>query len=119
MDERCTVYKTLDIVGKKWSLLIILSIYKADDNRKRYSCIKKDLASITGKILSKRLKELEKEDLLAKYVDDSKIPVNTYYSLTESGKELIKIIKEIKRWGLRHKFKNDICKAKFCKNCGI
>ena len=118
MDE-CTVYKTIDLIGKKWSLLIILSIYKSKDNRRQYSSIKKDLHSITGKILSKRLKELENEKIITKEIDKNKIPVNTFYSLTESGNALIKIVNEIKKWGLEYKFNNDECKATFCKNCKL
>lgn len=119
MVEECTVYKTIDLIGKKWSLLIILSIYKAENNKIRYTNIKNDLNQITGKVLSKRLKELEDEKIITKSVDSSKIPINTFYSLTDSGEALIKIINEIKKWGLEYKFKNEDCKATFCKNCRL
>jgi DNA-binding HxlR family transcriptional regulator len=119
MVEKCTVYKTIDLIGKKWGLLIIISIHKAENNKKRYTDIKNDLHHVTGKVLSKRLKELEKENIIIKNVDSSKMPVNTFYSLTDSGKALINIINEIKRWGLEYKFKNEECKATFCKNCQL
>ena len=41
MSKDCTIYKTLELIGSKWSLLIILSIYKTRE--KRFSGIKKDL----------------------------------------------------------------------------
>ena len=119
MDKTCTVYKTIDLIGKKWSLLIILSIHKSKENERQYTSIKKDLKSVTGKVLSKRLKELENEQIIIKKIDNSKIPVNTYYSLTKSGKALVKIVDEIKKWGLEYKFKKDECKATFCKNCRL
>ncbi|MGM5483386.1 MAG: winged helix-turn-helix transcriptional regulator [Nanobdellota archaeon] len=119
MNEKCTIYRTLDIIGKKWSLLIILSIYKNKNNKKQFNSIKKDLHSITSKILSKRLKELEYEEILKKEIDSSKIPINTYYSLTDSGKKLIKIIQDIKKWGIEYKFNNKECKGTFCKNCNF
>ena len=37
MDENCTVYKTIDFISKKWSLLILLEIYKSPEGKKRYS----------------------------------------------------------------------------------
>jgi DNA-binding HxlR family transcriptional regulator len=117
--ETCTVYNTIDIIGRKWSLLIILSIHKSENNKRQYTSIKKDLSTVTGKILSKRLKELENENIITKTIDSSQMPVNTFYSLTASGKGLIRIIDEIKKWGLEHKFRNDKCKATFCKNCRL
>ena len=119
MNNDCTIYKTLDIVGKKWSLLIILSIYKGKSKEKRYSKIKKDLHTITPKILSTRLKELEKEKIIRKKIDSSSIPISTYYSLTECGTALIKIIQDLKKWGLEWKFKNKECTSTFCKQCKI
>ena len=92
MDEDCTVYLTVDLIAKKWSLLIILSIYRGDLKPKRYSQIKKQVKGITPKVLSYRLKELEREGLIEKRVDAGSVPIKTFYSLTESGKDLIKII---------------------------
>jgi DNA-binding HxlR family transcriptional regulator len=117
MDESCTVYNTLNLIGKKWVLLIILSINKGDKDQRRYSQIKKDLHGITGKILSLRLKELEKNRLIKKNKDISIIPNKTYYSLTRSGKSLLKIIKDIKTWGLNWNFPNKICSSTLCRNC--
>jgi DNA-binding HxlR family transcriptional regulator len=74
MAEKCTVYKTIDLIGKKWSLLIILSIHKAENNKTRYTDIKNDLHQVTGKVLSKRLKELEDEKIITKSIDSSKSP---------------------------------------------
>ncbi|HZX45115.1 MAG TPA: helix-turn-helix domain-containing protein [Candidatus Nanoarchaeia archaeon] len=111
----CTIYKTLELIGSKWSLLIILSIYKTRE--KRFSGIKKDLKEITSKILSTRLKELEKEGLVKRRIDASTNPISVYYSLTQSGFALTKIIQDVKNWGLQYKFKDKECQAAFCKNC--
>jgi DNA-binding HxlR family transcriptional regulator len=118
MNESCTVYQTVDVVAKRWSLLIILSIYK-NNSKKRYSEIKKDLKEITPKILSSRLKELEEENIIKKEIDVSTIPLKTYYSLTDSGKDLMKIIEEIKKWGIKWQTKSKRCNSTFCKNCNL
>ena len=117
MDDSCTVYKTADIIAKRWSLLIILSIYKNND-KSRYSEIKRDLKTITPKILSSRLKELESEKIITKETQNS-VPIKTFYTLTASGKDLVKIIQDLKKWGLKWKVKNKTCKSTFCKHCNL
>lgn len=112
----CTVYKTADIIGKKWSLLIILSIYK--QKKPRFNEIKRELKEITSKMLSERLKDLESENIIKRTVE-SGIPLKTYYELTPSGKGLIKIIDDIKSWGLKWKFKNNECSSTLCRQCII
>jgi DNA-binding HxlR family transcriptional regulator len=119
MGKNCTVYRTIDIISKRWSLLILLSIYKSKNNTKRYNEIKKDLSSITSKILSSRLKDLERENIIKREIDDSEIPLKVYYSLNDSGKDLIKIIQDIKKWSLKWKIKNDVCDNTKCKDCNI
>jgi DNA-binding HxlR family transcriptional regulator len=113
----CTVYKTLDILGKRWALLILLELYKGKEKNKRFNELKKGLSDITPKILSLRLSELEREGLIKKQIDNSKIPIKCEYSLTESGEDFIHIIEEIKKWGLKWKFDNPECKATYCKQC--
>jgi len=119
MDEKCTVYKTIDFISKKWSVLILLEIYKSPKGIKRYSEIKNSLLDITPKVLSARLKELEKEGLIIKHVDVSSFPVKSEYELTKIGIDFISIIKDIKNWALRWKIDNKICEQLDCKNCDL
>jgi len=119
MNEDCTVFRTAGLIGKKWSLSVILSIFKGESHEKRYSDVKRDLDLITPKVLSLRLKELEKEGILFKRIDSSEAVAKTFYSLTESGKELVKVIQEIKKWGLKWKFKNKQCENTFCWSCKL
>ena len=119
MDEKCTVYKTIDFISKKWSLLILLEIYKSPAGKKRYSEIKNSLLDITPKVLSARLKELEKEGLITKHVDASSFPVKSEYELTKIGIDFISIIKDIKSWALRWKIYNKVCEQLDCKNCDL
>ena len=119
MDDECTLYKTVDFVGKRWTLLILLELYKSSSNSRRYSDIKANLPDITPKVLSARLKELEKEGLVKKKIDASKFPVRCDYTLTKSGEDFIKIIKDVKQWALKWKIKNKICEKASCKNCSL
>ena len=119
MDKDCIIYKTANFIGKRWTLLILLELHKGNYQSKRYTELKKGLLGITPKILSTRLKELEKESLIIKKIDTSKFPVKCEYNLTESGEEFIKIIKDIKKWTLKWKVKNIVCQKTDCKECKL
>ncbi len=119
MQNTCTVYRTADFVSKRWTLPILLELYKENSEWKRYSYLKKKLVDITPKILSSRLKELKKEGLITKRIDAKTYPVKCEYSLTPSGKDFIKIIKNIKKWALRWNIKNKACENSDCMNCKL
>lgn len=115
MNEKCTVYRTSAFIGKKWMLPILLEIWKSKS--KRYSEIKRQVPGITPKILSLRLKELEKEGMVSKKVNSNTFPISSHYTLTKSGKDFIKVIESMKRWALKWKYKNKICSELDCKKC--
>ncbi|MDP6156167.1 MAG: helix-turn-helix domain-containing protein [Candidatus Thermoplasmatota archaeon] len=119
MDEDCTVYKTVDLISKKWTLLIILELFRGEKDRKRYSEIKRSIPRITPKILSERLKELAEENVLRKEIDYSEIPIKTFYSLTERGKDLVQVVQSVKKWGLKWKFENEDCSGTYCEKCEL
>ncbi|MBU0758219.1 MAG: helix-turn-helix transcriptional regulator [Nanoarchaeota archaeon] len=117
--DRCTIYETANFIGKKWTLIILLELYKGKEWSKRYSEIKDNIPMITAKILSARLRELEKEGLITKKIDASSFPIKCHYRLTKSGEEFIRIIRDIKSWALRWKIKNKACQRLDCRNCVI
>jgi DNA-binding HxlR family transcriptional regulator len=119
MDDNCTIYKTTNFIGKRWTLLILLELYRGESKTRRYSELKKGLPEITPKILSLRLKELEKEGLVSKRIDASSVPIKSEYSLTKSGEDFISIIKDIKKWALRWKVKNIVCEKANCEDCEL
>ena len=119
MHSECTVYKTIDLIAKRWSMVILLEIYRGGGGPKRYSEIKRGLCDITPKVLSQRLKELESQGLISKSVDASEIPVKVEYDLTESGNELIDVIKEFKCWALKWKVDNKVCEHMDCSGCSF
>jgi DNA-binding HxlR family transcriptional regulator len=108
---------TVKYLTKKWTLLIILELYKGGSYTRRFSELKDALPEITPKILSERLKELEEEGVITKHVDASTFPVKCEYTLTESGVDLIDIIRNIKRWALKWKIENIPCGEQDCKKC--
>ena len=117
MQESCTVNQTVRYLTNKWTLLIILELYKGDGYTRRFSDLRDSLAGITPKMLSERLKELEGEGLLSRRVDATSFPVRSEYTLTESGLEIVGIIRGIKRWALKWKVENIACGDQDCKVC--
>ncbi|MFH1447591.1 MAG: helix-turn-helix domain-containing protein [Candidatus Micrarchaeota archaeon] len=117
MNRKCTVFKTARFIGKRWTLLILLELYKGKSRRKRYSELKERLINITPKILSTRLKELEKEGLVEKRITADKFPIKSEYSLTASGRDFISVIRGIKKWALKWDKGSVICENRDCKHC--
>jgi len=117
MDELCTVNLTVKYLTKKWTLLIILELYKGEKHTRRFSELMDSLGEITQKILSERLKELEAEGVVTKKIDATTFPVRSEYTLTSSGLELVDIIRGIKMWALKWKIENLPCGKQDCSAC--
>ncbi|MCQ1538769.1 helix-turn-helix transcriptional regulator [Methanocalculus taiwanensis] len=117
MHEGCTVNQTVRYISKKWTLLIILELYKGDEYTRRFSELRASLDGITPKVLSERLKELEDEGIITRNVDATTFPVRSEYTLTESGLDLVGLIRDIKRWALKWKIDNLPCGEQDCKDC--
>lgn len=119
MNECCTVNMTVRYLTKKWTLLIILELFKGDNYSRRFSELKESLPGITAKILSERLQELEAENIISKKIEASVVPIRSDYTLTEGGVELIGVIRDIKYWALKWKIDNIPCGSQECKICRL
>ncbi|MFT4302935.1 MAG: winged helix-turn-helix transcriptional regulator [Candidatus Woesearchaeota archaeon] len=119
MSIKCPIKNTIEFMGKKWTLLILLELYRGEKKSKRYSNIKSQLSGITPKILSARLKEMEKQKLIKKRVDATKFPVKTYYSLTDKGNAFLKILKNVKEWSLKYNESIEFCEDTDCILCDV
>lgn len=118
MDKKCPIYRVASLIGRKWSLLILMELYKGE-KWKRYSHIKQKIPGITAKMLSTRLKELKSEGMLKKRIDTSTFPIKSEYALTEKGEDFTKAIKCMRDWGIKWNVKNSVCSMKNCKNCRL
>ena len=98
-------------------MLIILEFYKGQGYTRRFSELRDALDGITPKVLSERLKELEEEGILTRDIDATAFPVKTEYRLTESGLEIVGVIRGIKQWALKWKIDNIPCGEQDCKVC--
>lgn len=117
MKNECSVYRAMDIIGKRWTIILLLELYKGQKAWKRYSEIKRNVPQITPKMLSARLKEMEQEKLIVKRVNSESIPIKSEYSLTKSGLDIIKVIQNMKAWVIKWNPSNKICRNAECKTC--
>lgn len=95
----------LNVVSGKWKMVLICII---QDNNMRFTEIQKLIPSISPRMLSKELKELELNGIVRRTVYN-KTPVIIEYSITESAKGLVKIIMDLVKWGENHR--KEIIKA--------
>lgn len=96
VDKVSSLEKAVEIVGKKFDLLIIDSISR-NKSKARFNHLITDLPTINPRILSMRLKDLEKNKLVEKHLIMG-TPVKTEYSLTPKAEQLIVIIESLKKW---------------------
>ncbi len=85
--------KAMDLLGKRWTTLIL---YQLLEGPQRFNEIESSLP-ISGRLLSERLKELEKEGIVERKVY-SEVPIRVEYSLTEKGNALEGAIREVEKW---------------------
>ncbi|MFJ7953347.1 winged helix-turn-helix transcriptional regulator [Lysinibacillus sp. NPDC096418] len=85
--------KAMDLIGKRWTGLIL---YQLLDGPQRFNEIESSLP-VSGRLLSERLKELEKEGIVERKVY-TEVPVRVEYSLTDKGQSLEGAIRNIESW---------------------
>jgi len=90
----------LDVLSGKWKLPIILALtYKTYRFKQLARAV-----SISPKMLSKELKELEMNQLIQRTVWDTS-PVTVEYSITPYGRSLKEVIGSLGKWGMQHRKK--------------
>ncbi len=91
----CPVRATAEIVERKWATLIVRDLLSG---KKRFSELEKSLVSISPKVLSERLRELEAKQMVCRTVYPT-VPPTTEYELTAMGKEFEAVIRAMEDFG--------------------
>ena len=98
MRSKCPIANTLDIVGDKWTLLIIRDVVSG---KHRYGEFQTSPEGIPTNILSNRLKVLVESGVLNKVAYQSR-PTRYEYILTQQGRQFVPLILFLKNWGLEN-----------------
>ena len=85
---------TLELLGKKWIALIVFALFKGSN---KFSDIEKFIPGLSARMLSERLKELEKKEIIIKNVYPE-TPVRIEYTLSQKGIELTDTFNAIGEW---------------------
>jgi DNA-binding HxlR family transcriptional regulator len=89
---------TLEVVGGKWKVVILCILL---DGKKRTSEIKRAIPTITQKMLTQQLRELESDGIIERTVFNQ-IPPKVEYSLSIYGGSLTKVLDCMCEWGKNH-----------------
>ncbi|MGH2587096.1 MAG: winged helix-turn-helix transcriptional regulator [Dehalococcoidia bacterium] len=92
----CPVARALEVIGEKWSLLIVRDLMRGP---KRFSDLQRYLGDITAKWLSLRLRDLEQAGIVERDVRGRR---EVWYRLTAKGRALRPVIEELAFWGIDH-----------------
>lgn len=98
IESSSPVAATLDLIGGKYKALILWNLA---DGRRRFSELRKVISSATPKMLTQQLRELEAQKLINREVF-AVVPPKVEYSLTETGRSLMPIIKAMRDWGAEY-----------------
>jgi len=95
--EYCSLAKALDVVGERWTLLIVREL--ALRGACRYTDLRNGLPGIASNLLAHRLRELEKAGVITR--EDAPPPIaTTLFRLTPRGEQLRPVLDDLMRWGL-------------------
>ena len=96
------VETTLMLIGDKWKVLILRDLMPGT---KRFGELKKSIGSVSQKVLTAQLRDLEEKGLVSRKVY-AEVPPRVEYSLTELGKSLSPILDAMREWGEHYQAQN-------------
>jgi DNA-binding HxlR family transcriptional regulator len=91
----CKLDQVVDIIGKKWNLLII---WHLNDETLRFSELQSRMCNVNSKTITKHLRDLEHHGIIIRTVFPE-VPPRVEYYLTDSGKDILPIINAMREWG--------------------
>lgn len=112
-DPTCPVARTLDLVGDRWSLLIVRD---AMDGARAFTDFQQR-TGIARNILTDRLRRLVERGILDREVAAS--GRRQVYTLTQAGRDLFTVVVALRQWGERHAFDADEARSALVDERGL
>lgn len=94
-DQHCSVARALDVVGDRWTLLIVRELLAGP---RRYTDLHTDLPGVSTDVLASRLKDMERDGLTTR----RRLPppgAAFVYELTRRGSQLLPVLQALGEWG--------------------
>ena len=98
----CPVETTLMLIGDKWKVLILRDLM---EGTKRFGELKKSIGTVSQKVLTAQLRDMEAKGLLTRTVY-AEVPPRVEYTLTETGRSLKPILDSMVIWGTDYQRRN-------------
>jgi DNA-binding HxlR family transcriptional regulator len=98
-DMHCPVARTLDIIGERWTILILRDLLLGDS--RRFQDFERSLPGISPNTLSARLKRLEEHGIVERRFYEQH-PPRAEYVLTGKGRQLGPVLQTLLDWGSKH-----------------
>ena len=95
----CPVETTLMLIGDKWKVLILRDLMPGT---KRFGELKKSIGTVSQKVLTAQLRDMEESGLVHREVY-AEVPPRVEYSLTALGQSLKPILDSMLAWGEEYK----------------
>lgn len=94
LDSHPYLRQTLDLVADKW---VVAALYVLSHGTKRYGELQREIGDISQRMLTRTLRDLERNGLIARQVYPV-IPPRVEYSLTPLGQTLSQVLKSLCEW---------------------
>lgn len=98
----CPVETTLMLIGDKWKVLILRDLM---EGTKRFGELKTSIGTVSQKVLTAQLRDMEDKGLLTRKVY-AEVPPRVEYTLTETGYSLKPILDSMVAWGTDYQRRN-------------
>jgi DNA-binding HxlR family transcriptional regulator len=98
-EQACPVAPVVDIVFSRWTTPILWSLNY--QGRQRFVQLQRRITSITPKVLTQRLRQLERDGLVARTYHPE-VPPRVEYEITELGRSLAPIFAHLTEWAAEH-----------------
>ena len=98
----CPVETALMLIGDKWKVLILRDLM---NGTMRFGELKKSIGTVSQKVLTAQLRDMEEKGLLTRKVY-AEVPPRVEYTLTENGYSLKPVLDAMWAWGAEYKAKN-------------
>ncbi len=94
----CPLTAALAASGGKWKMIII---YWLAGEPRHFAGLRREMPSISSKVLTQQLKELAADEIIARR-STGPAPAPVYYALTDYGRSLLPLVESVRQWGRGH-----------------
>ncbi len=94
----CPSRDVLELVGSKWSMLVLCTL---KNGPVRTGELRRAITGISQKMLTQTLRDLERNGIIDR-IDHKEVPPRVEYKLTEVGRSLSRLMKQMELWIVKH-----------------